>query len=292
MAWWELRLTALPRADAAAASAFLFELGSAGVQEDWLPGTAPAPRQPWDTGPGDPLPDRIVLRAWFEDPDAPSITRSVTAFLGAAPRGAVELAWAPVEEVDWEAAWRAGFGPVVLTPRLTIAPPWDAPPGALIVEPGQGFGSGAHPTTRMAAIAVDELADGLRTALDVGCGSGVLAIAAARLGLDAEGIDVDEPSIRDAQGNAARNGVTARFSTTPVASVQGPRDLVLANLHAELIRELAPHLVRLTGTWLVLAGILDDRESLARDAIDPHLELVRRDVDGPWVGLRYRRRSP
>lgn len=285
MAWWELRLTGLPRRDVDLASATLFDLGSAGVQEDWLPGTAPPPRQPWDTGPTPALPDRIVLRGWFEDPDRDVIDRAMTGFAG-------EQGWVPVEDVDWEAAWKAGFAPVVLTPRLTIAPPWDAPPGSVIVEPGQGFGSGAHPTTRMAAIATDELADGLRTALDVGCGSGVLAIIAARLGLDAEGVDVDEPSVRDAAANAARNDVSVRFSTTPVSELAGRRDLVLANLHAELIAALGPDLVRLTGQWLVLAGILEDREGLARAAIEPHLELVRRDTDGPWVGLRYRRRAP
>ncbi len=282
--WWELCLVGLPRRLAASTSARLFHLGSAGVQEDWLPGTAPPPRQPWDEGPPAPLPARIVLRAWFEDPDRPAID----AALRDVP---AEGAWAPVEDVDWEAAWRAGFQPIRVSDRITVAPPWDAPPGALIIEPGQGFGSGAHPTTRMALVAVDELAEHARSALDVGCGSGALAIAAARFGLDAAGIDVDEAAVRDARANAARNGVSVRWSTTPLAELRGRWDLVLANLHAELIVRLAPELVARTGRWLVLAGILDDREDAVRRAIGPDLALAHRVQDGPWVGLRYRRRA-
>lgn len=279
--WWELRLIGLPRRDVDAQSPRLFALGASGLQEDWLPGTEPPPRQPWDTGPPPPLPDRIVLRAWFEDPDRAAIEGALDT--------TAELAWAPVEEVDWEAAWKASFQPIQITERLVIAPPWDAPEGALIIEPGLGFGSGTHPTTRMALAAVDELAEGLDSALDVGCGSGVLAIAAARLGLRVAGIDVDEPSIRDAIANAERNAVSGDFSTTPIDRLEGTWDLVLGNLHGELIAALADDLVRVTGRWLVLAGILDDREELVRAAIGDRLELADRVTDGRWVGLRYRR---
>jgi ribosomal protein L11 methyltransferase len=124
----------------------------------------------------------------------------------------------------------------------------------------------------------------------VGCGSGVLALAAAKLGLEARGTDVDEPSVRDAARNARANGLVATFDSTPVHELDEPADLVLANLHAELIVRLAPELIRLTGHWLVLAGVLADREPLVKRALAP-LELVHREQDGEWVSLRYRRTS-
>lgn len=283
MAWAALELVGLPRADLDRVSDRLFELGASGLQEDHLPGEAPPVRQPWDTGPPPPPSARVVLRAWFEDPDRPAVE---AALAGAAP----ELRWDEVEEVDWEAEWRASFRPLVISPRLVVAPPWDAPPGAVIIEPGQGFGSGEHPTTRQALAALDALADDVSTALDVGSGSGILALAAAHLGLRASGVDVEDSAVADARANAARNGLDVPFSSTPVARLREPADLVLANLHAELIVELRADLLRLAGRWLVLAGILADREHKVRAALDPELELAHREQDGEWVSLRYRRR--
>lgn len=283
MAWWELHLEGLPRTRLEEASARLFAIGAAGLEERYLPGEAPPPRQPWDRGPTAPEPERIVLVAWFEDPDPVALGRRLVGFAPA-------TRWVEVEEQDWSESWKQGFETVRISDRLVISPPWDAPPGALIVEPGQGFGTGHHPTTRQALAALDRRADGLRTCLDVGCGSGILALAAARLGLEVEGVDVEASAIRDAERNAVVNDLQARFSTTPVSRLRGPYDLVLANLHAELVELLGSELIRLTGSWLVIAGILADREPIARAALEPALELVAREVDGEWVSLEYRRR--
>lgn len=278
-----LRLPALGRQRVASVSAALFRLGALGVQEDWLPGEAPPPPQPWDEGPPPTEPARVVLIAWFDDPDRAAIERIVRPLCGP-----VVPEWSRTEEVDWEAAWRAGFPPIVVSPRLTIAPPWDAPPGSIVVEPGQGFGTGQHATTRQALAALDGLATpdaGLRTALDVGCGSGILALAAARLGLRAHGIDVEEPALREAAQNAARNGLseTATFSDTPVAQVPDAADVVLANLHAELVARLADDLIRLTGRYLVVAGVLADREPLVDAALAHRLTPRGRWVEEGWV---------
>lgn len=284
MAWWELRLVGLSRASLDDVSSRLFALGTTGLQESLMPGQTEAVQQPWDEGPTPPPPDPLVLTAWFEDPDLPQLR----AALSDVP---AEATWRPVDEVDWEQRWRDSIQPITVTEHLTIAPPWNAPPGSLVLEPGSGFGSGTHPSTRMALVAVECLAPGLDTALDVGCGSGILAIAAARHGLDVEGIDVEQSAIIDARSNAALNGVAGQWSTTPLHRLDTQRDLVLGNLHAELIARLAPDLVRLTGTWLVLAGILADREALVREVLDPQLALRHREVDGEWIGLRYSRES-
>jgi ribosomal protein L11 methyltransferase len=288
MAWHELTVD-LPRGLVDRASGVLFSLGAAGLQEDWLPGEAPPPRQPWDRGPAAPLPALQRVRTWFEDPDRDAINARLVAALPEA-----RPAWSAVAEQDWEESWKQHFPVLEVSPRLVVAPPWEASPGALIVEPGQGFGTGHHPTTRAVLRAVDALApggardQGLTTALDVGCGSGILAIAAARLGLTAAGMDIDPVAVDDARRNAERNGVDVEFSTTPVERC-APADLVLGNLHAELAAHLAPGLLQVTRRWLVLAGILADREGLVREAF-VSLELVEREADGEWLCLWYRRR--
>ncbi|MFT4625245.1 MAG: ribosomal protein L11 methyltransferase [Myxococcota bacterium] len=276
MAWHELRLVGVPRAQLAQWSAELFALGASGLQEDHLPGSAPAPRQPWDTGPDAPLPPTLLLRAWFENPDLSAVD--------AALNPTVQATWHHVADTDWSTSWRDGLGPVVISQTLTIAPPWDAPDGALVIEPGQGFGTGHHPSTVGALRALEAYAPGCRTALDVGCGSGVLALAAARLGMVARGVDVQASAIADAIRNARRNNLQAAFDTTPVDRVPGRWDMVLANLHAELLDQLAGPLCDRTGRVLIQAGILADRDAIVAHAFaDSGLEPVSRVADGEWV---------
>ena len=122
------------------ASAALFELGATGLEERWPEGEAPPVRQPWDTGPPPPLPARVVLRAWFPaeggGPEAWA-TRVGTA-LGRWLRA--EPAAARLGEEDWASAWKAGFRRIAISDRLAVAPPWEALPGDLVVEPGMAFG--------------------------------------------------------------------------------------------------------------------------------------------------------
>jgi ribosomal protein L11 methyltransferase len=294
-AWEELRLeVAADLVDQA--SGLLWELGCSGVQEEALGEATPA--QVWDAPRPEPAPaGPVLLRAWFEAADQGAVEARLRDALGAG----LEVAWERSPEVDWTEAWKEGLEPVRVSPRLIVAPPWAEVEGeeargahVLRVEPGQGFGTGEHPTTRALLAAVDALADetlraGDGTCLDVGCGSGVLAIAAAKLGLAARGVDHEPEAVDEARVNAAANGVAAAFTTTPAAELTAPADLVLANLHAEVLLDLAPHLLRLTQRWLVLGGILRDREAKVRAAF-AELELERREVaDDRWVCLWLRR---
>jgi ribosomal protein L11 methyltransferase len=283
--WRELLIGPLSRRLAPRASAELFALGTAGVQEEPAPGQAHPPRQPWDTGPAPPPPTDVVVRAWFEDPDEAAIAARVAAML---PPG-TSLVWEDVVDVDWETSWRANFPSIVISERLTVAPPWEASPGAVVIDPGQGFGTGQHETTRAALVRLDALIaeGGLHTALDVGCGSGVLALCAARLGLRAWGVDIDPIAVREARRNAADNGLDAQFDTTPIHRLTEPADLVLANLFAEVLAAVGPDLCRLTRKHLVLAGILVDREQVVREVFDPRMGPPHREQDGEWVCLHY-----
>ena len=284
MSWRELRVV-VPAGLVQHASAALFAAGAAGVQEDYLPGQAPPPRQPWDTGPPPPEPRERELVAWFDGADERDAELAL-------PPQARDPRWSDVAEQDWETSWQQGFEPIELSPTLTVSPPWCAPPGALLIEPGQGFGTGLHPSTQEALRLMEPVLPGLSSCLDVGCGSGVLALLAARAGLRTLGIDVEASAVAEARRHAELNHLTATFETTPLHEVPGRWDLVAANLHAELLDSLGAELVARTGRWLVCAGILADREQVARASLDPHLDLDARIVRGEWVALRYRRRAP
>ena len=191
--------------------------------------------------------------------------------------------------MDYEAQYRDSIKPLVISERLVICPPWDIRPGCLIIEPGQGFGTGDHPTTELALrVLNDAVKPGVRV-LDVGAGSGILALAAVLLGGTAYGIDVDPDAVADAHRNAEKNALEVPFDTTRVEDVPGVWDIVVANVHAEILVTMAPALLARTGHLLVLGGILADREHLVREVFDDVLTLVKRDTLEDWVGLTYRK---
>ena len=289
MAWVEV-VVDLPRGLADHAQALLFVLGAAGTEEAWRPGEAPPPRQPWDRGSPPPEPARKHVKAWLEDPDADAVEAELRERLG---EDLGPITFAPFVDVDWEAQTHASFPPVEVSERLVVVAPWDAdrydPAIRVVIDPGQGFGTGRHETTRQALVALLQWGAPGQSALDVGCGSGVLAIAAARLGLRAAGLDDDPVAVRDAEGNAARNGLDVPFHLGTADAVTGTYDLVMANLFAEVLVEASAALVRVTGGKLVLAGILADRADAVRAAFDPALRLVSATLDGEWVALVYER---
>jgi ribosomal protein L11 methyltransferase len=172
----------------------------------------------------------------------------------------------------------------------------------LNLDPGMAFGTGLHPTTRLCLAALEGLADargsfdGARI-LDVGCGSGILSIAAARLGARAVvALDVDPIAVEATIANARRNRLAGRIETRQgsLPSGAGPFDLVLANLIASLLVELAPLLageLRAGGT-LLASGIFIDREAAVVEAFEAAgLETVARRQEGDWVALEAIRKA-
>jgi ribosomal protein L11 methyltransferase len=205
-----------------------------------------------------------------------------------------------VHEADWAEAWKAYFPVLRIGRRIVIKPTWlDHEPAAddviLDLDPGMAFGTGLHPTTRLCLAALEGLADrgllaGSRV-LDVGCGSGILAIAAAKLGAaTVHGVDTDPIAIEATDANAARNGLTGRISARAgsLPSDQPPSDIVLANLIASVLIALAAELrdeLR-PGGVLLASGIFVDRESEVRDAFGSvGLDVVARHDEGDWVAL-------
>jgi|SRR5580658_4320241 ribosomal protein L11 methyltransferase len=181
-------------------------------------------------------------------------------------------AWGPrLGEVvgdAWRDEWKKHFEPFAVCPGIVIRPPWcayDRGPGerVIVLEPGRAFGTGLHETTRLVAGALAQRADRVRgaTVLDVGCGSGILALIALELGAAAvRAIDVDPEAVAVARENAERNGRAKelRADGACIDDVREPFGLVLANLEAKTLVEVAPALTACVGKggWLVLSGVL------------------------------------
>jgi ribosomal protein L11 methyltransferase len=220
---------------------------------------------------------------WFEDPDEAVIDAELATLALSEP------SWHDVDDEDWAESWKRAFPRVELAPGIVVAPPWDAEDGDLVIDPGQGFGTGHHASTRAVLLALHEVARPGGTCLDVGCGSGILAIAAARAGMQATGIDIDADAIANAAHNAAQNDVEIAVSTTPLDALPGTWEVVCANLFAEVLVTLSEALAARTGRHLLLAGILATKVDTVRARFDPVFGAPRVETDGPWVSLHYER---
>lgn len=214
-----------------------------------------------------------------------------------------ELRTRVVDEADWADAWKAHFPVLRVGRRIVIRPTWRehrAAPGdvVLALDPGMAFGTGLHPTTRLCLAALESVADHRRLGrvLDLGCGSGILSVAAARLGADTVlGVDVDPIAVEATLANAARNGVERLVRARPgsVPTREGPFDVVAANLIATLLVDLASAIaaeLAPDGT-VVASGIFGDREAEVRDAFRGlGFEATGRSTEEDWVALELRRR--
>jgi ribosomal protein L11 methyltransferase len=201
----------------------------------------------------------------------------------------------------WRDAWKEHYRPFAIAPGLVVKPPWekyDAKPGeqVLELEPGRAFGTGLHETTRLVAQAIQKYAAEVtgKTVLDVGCGSGILALAAIALGAErAVAIDVDQEAIDVTNENAERNGLSPKIeaSTTDLAALHFMAPVVVANIEAKVLIPVAPVLERhvLPGGLLLLSGILVPQKDDVRNAY-PDMELLEAPSLGEWILLALRKK--
>ena len=219
-----------------------------------------------------------TMQIFLPDPaDAP---RAAEALAAAGRIVGLELApeTGTIPDEDWKLSYRKHFKTEVISPRLVVRPPWEAvtpAPGqkVLTLDPGIAFGTGQHPTTRACLDAIDALAvEGTdRSFLDVGCGSGILSIAAALEGFrDVHGFDNDPDAVRNANENAEANGLGALFSDgdLSVPGTAAPADVVAANVLAPVLVRFACEVGALVnpGGRLILSGILDEQYDEVRAA--------------------------
>ena len=274
---------------------FLWEQGALGVVEDEAP------------------PARPRLRAFFPDTAsstgllrAVSVYRASLRSLGFPVCGSEPEVTAVVDD-EWASAWQRSFPPLEIGERLLIVPPWEArPDGAtgarvqVVVEPGRAFGTGHHGSTAGCLRLLEETLRPPATSpprvLDIGTGSGILAIAAVKLGARAVlGLDVDPDAIAAARLNAERNGcadrITLEMDGPERLSSPEPFRLVLANLLTHAHLALLPHYARLTAAdgSLVLGGVLSDEDQRVIAALEAAgFALCTRLVIDGWASLHFR----
>jgi len=197
-----------------------------------------------------------------------------------------------VADTDWVRATQAQFSPLEIAPRVWIVPSWCEPVERdainIALDPGLAFGTGSHPTTRLCA---RWLASALRrgeSVLDYGCGSGVLAIVAAKLGAGrVVGTDIDAQAIAASRDNARRNGVTALFAhpDEPSMRAAGAFDVVVANILSNPLRVLAPALAMRASGRIVLSGILTPQADELIAAYGRWFRMRVWSDDEGWVAL-------
>lgn len=194
--------------------------------------------------------------------------------------------------------WRAHVTPTWVADDLVVCPAWipfDPPPGvrAVRIEPGATFGLGNHPTTTLALRAMRaSLFDGA-TVLDVGCGSGVLAVSACMLGAGrADAIDISPAAVAATEDNAQRNGVGGKVSAglRPIEEIDGPYDVVVANVLAPALIAMADDLRRILGSAgvLVISGVLESRYDHVVEALVPLQVIDVGSIEG-WAAITLRR---
>ncbi len=249
------------------------------------------------------MPEDVQVKAWFENVEA---LRGLENILKVLPDmagfdlGALTVSRQGVKEQDWSECWKQYYKPFRAGKRLVIKPSWEnweKQPGDLIIEldPGMAFGTGTHETTAMCVELIEKHYRGGKV-LDVGTGSGILAIAAARLGAtDVLGVDIDPMAVRMARENVEKNGLSAVIDIREGDLVAGLGDVrcdfAVANILADVIALLAgpmkKHLV--PGAQFVCSGILKEREDDVKAVLEKNgYRLFDRLQKGDWVALAAR----
>ena len=203
--------------------------------------------------------------------------------------GCQVLAVKPVPEQDWVRLTQSQFEPVDITPEFWIVPSWHELPDqariSIRLDPGLAFGTGTHPTTRMCLRWIARQPEGsLGRTLDYGCGSGILAIGAAKFGAAGiDAVDIDPAAVEATRYNASTNHVQLKAGLPDVA--EGEYRTVLANILATPLKVLAPLLCSRVqaGGRLVLAGILERQAQELKDAYAPYLDLEVADSEDGWI---------
>jgi ribosomal protein L11 methyltransferase len=196
-----------------------------------------------------------------------------------------------IAEQNWVQLTQSQFEPIRVSERLWIVPSWHEAPDptaiVLVLDPGMAFGTGSHPTTRLCLEWLEQQVEAANSVLDYGCGSGILAIAAAKLGAgDVLGVDIDLQAVSAAKNNAERNEVIARFDDSS-KEIKGQFDIVVANILSNPLKALAPAIcghVR-PGGRLALSGILAEQADELIDIYARYIPLAVADTRDGWVCL-------
>lgn len=236
-----------------------------------------------------PLWPTVNIKALFEaDSDAAALIAALEAQLGELPAHHFEQ----LADRHWEREWLKDFHAMQFGERLWICPDGQRPddPNAVVVDldPGLAFGTGTHPTTALCLQWLDQHAPLVETVIDYGCGSGILAIAALKLGtLHAYGVDIDPQALLASRANAERNGVSAALSLS-LSDIELPAaELLIANILAGPLATLAPRLAALTNAqgYIVLSGVLAEQAAAVHNCYAAWFDMDPIVLQGDWARL-------
>ena len=240
----------------------------------------------------------VCLEAFFDRVTPAQVARIESTLAAAGMLSGSRRPTAPRRIVDpgWATQWKRRFMPLRVGRRLLIVPPWKQPAAGgrfkIIIEPAQAFGTGHHPTTRgmLTLIETECAARQFENALDLGTGSGVLAIAMERLGIEkVMALDNDPVAIESAHHNAKLNALERRikFATTPLASIRRRFDLIAANITAAVLIEFASTLKRLLAAdgRLILSGMLASEVRQITASYRPELRCLKSRIERGWAAL-------
>ncbi|MDR3269897.1 MAG: 50S ribosomal protein L11 methyltransferase [Peptococcaceae bacterium] len=299
MDWQEIAVTVTPEGEEAVADLF-YQLGCPGVSIDDLDLLADYIESGmWDYhafGEVDVTGTSVVKGYFREDDELPdklqALEAGLLALLERFPSWGLQVQGLTVQDQDWEMAWQAYYKPQRWG-RFVICPTWETiepKPEDLVLEldPGMAFGTGAHPTTRLCLKALEAtVRPGMRV-FDIGTGSGILAIAAAKLGAEVEAVDLDEAAVVIAQENVARNHVQdrVRVSRSDLAvSLTGQADVIIGNLVADVILALIPDLARVgkPSGYVIVSGVIEGRQDEVAEAFgQAGFRLITQEEEASW----------
>ncbi len=260
--------------------ALLMEFDSLGLEE-----------QPQEDG-------DALMTAYFSHPLGEGLTETIEAALTVTVPG--PFSWSLFQDDGWSTRWQEHFKPFAVGEGLVICPSWESyepKPGQklLLLDPGMAFGTGTHATTRGSLLLMERYLAPEQVVLDVGCGSGILSLAALLCGASyAVGVDIDPEAVRVSRENAEINHLAEKtvFSTTPIDQVDGVYPLVLANIQAHILLPMVEPLIARVepGAYLMLSGIIDTKRDAVVVCYEANgCELVDEFVDEGWHSMVLRR---
>ena len=299
MEHWHCLSVTIPHEAVDAVSNFLLELGATGIVEG-------------DHDPATPLPPTATVQAYFPDetsgPDAYAaleryLRQRASLFPDLNTQNQPSLQLSQINSAAWHEQWRGHFPPIQVGFSFLILPPWETRPTrtdrkVIVIDPSMAFGTGHHPTTQGCLEAIEALgvAHGPpQRALDVGTGSGILAIALAQLGCsDVWAIDTDPIALDETRKNLATNAISSgiHLSQETIESLPGPFPLLVANLFAKTLINLASTLAGAVASrgYIILSGIQVEQAAEVQAAFTaPTWQAVSRLDREEWVTLVYRR---
>ncbi len=292
MPWWNLSLHCR-REQLEAAEALLLELGAQAIDirdagdepiYEPLPGDTPL----WN--------DSIITGLFDQSTDAETLQDRLSRRLPAEQAASIRIELLP--DQVWERAHLDRYQPLRFGRRLWIVPSWHQPPEPeacnILLDPGIAFGTGSHPTTALCLEYLDAHPPRGQSVIDFGCGSGILAIAAHKLGARSiAAIDIDPQALDATRRNAERNGIDPEAWTIGLPDVEPePADWLIANILSGALVELEPRFRRLTrpGGRLLLSGILPEQAEAVSRAYSAHFDLDAVTIDSDWCRISGRRK--